>query len=99
MEGIWECPLPVHDDWRLPWLLQGLAVFFGIIVISWALCFFFWYMQELTWGEAIRGHRRDAAPDWRWLHVGRETAIFFLVPALFLQFYCGNWPRKFQHSG
>ena len=52
-------------------------------------------MQELTWGEAIRGHRRDAAPDWRWLHVG-ETAIFFLVPALFLQFYCGNWPRKFS---
>lgn len=25
-----------------------------------------------------------------------ETAIFFLVPALFLQFYCGNWPRKFS---
>ena len=52
-------------------------------------------MQELVWGEAIRGHRRDAAPDWRWLHVG-ETAIFFLVPALFLQFYCGNWPNKFS---
>lgn len=66
---------------KTPWL-RRLAVFFGIIVISWALCFFFWYMQELTWGEAIRGHRRDAAPDWRWLHVG-ETAIFFLVPALF----------------
>lgn len=29
------------------------------------------------------------------MHVG-ETAIFFLVPALFLQFYCGNWPRKFS---
>ena len=52
-------------------------------------------MQELVWGEAIRGHRRDAAPDWRWLHVG-ETAIFCLVPALFLQFYCGNWPNKFS---
>lgn len=34
-------------------------------------------------------------PDWRWLHVG-ETAIFFLVPALFLQFYCGNWPNRFS---
>lgn len=56
---------------------------------------FFWYMQELVWGDAIRGHRRDAAPDWRWLHVG-ETAIFFLVPALFLQFYCGNWPNRFS---
>lgn len=92
MEGIWErYPFTMI---KTPWL-RRLAVFFGIIVISWALCFFFWYMQELTWGEAIRGHRRDAAPDWRWLHVG-ETAIFFLVPALFLQFYCGNWPRKFS---
>ena len=25
-----------------------------------------------------------------------ETAIFFLVPALFLQFYCGNWPNRFS---
>lgn len=92
MEGIWErYPFTMI---KTPWL-RRLAVFFGIIVISWALCFFFWYMQELTWGEAIRGHRRDAAPDWRWLHVG-ETAIFFLVPALFLQFYCGNWPLKFS---
>ena len=24
------------------------------------------------------------------------TAIFFLVPALFLQFYCGNWPNRFS---
>lgn len=29
------------------------------------------------------------------MHVG-ETAIFCLVPALFLQFYCGNWPHKFS---
>ena len=92
MEGIWE---------RYPFCLiktlwlRRCALFFGIIAISVSLCFFFWYMQELVWGDAIRGHRRDAAPDWRWLHVG-ETAIFFLVPALFLQFYCGNWPNKFS---
>ncbi len=92
MEGIWE---------RYPFVLikrpwpRRLAIFFGIILISLALCFFFWFMQELMWGEAIRGHRRDAAPDWRWLHVG-ETAIFFLVPALFIQFYCGNGPTKWS---
>ena len=92
MEGIWErFPFTMI---KTPWL-RRLALFFGIIAISWALCMFFWYMQELVWGDAIRGHRRDAAPDWRWLHVG-ETAIFFLVPALFLQFYCGNWPNRFS---
>lgn len=92
MEGIWErYPFAMI---KTPWL-RRTALFFGIIVISVSLCFFFWFMQELTWGEAIRGHRRDAAPDWRWLHVG-ETAIFCLVPALFLQFYCGNWPHKFS---
>jgi len=49
----------------------------------------------LMWGEAIRGTRRAAAPDWRWLHVG-EMAVFFLVPALFITFYCDNWPKKYS---
>ncbi len=35
------------------------------------------------------------APDWRWLHVG-EMAIFWLVPTLYLTFYCNNWPTKFS---
>ncbi|MBQ2761570.1 MAG: hypothetical protein IJE96_06600, partial [Mailhella sp.] len=76
VEGIWErYPFTmIKKDWP-----RRIALFVGIIVIAWALCLFFWYMQELVWGDAIRGHRRDAAPDWRWLHVG-ETAIFFLVP-------------------
>ena len=56
--------------------------------------FFLYFAQELTWGPAIRGTRLINAPDWRWLHVG-EMAVFFLVPALFLTFYCGNWPRRF----
>lgn len=92
VEGIWErYPFTmIKRDWP-----RRIALFIGIIVIAWALCLFFWYMQELVWGDAIRGHRRDAAPDWRWLHVG-ETAIFCLIPALFLQFYCGNWPHKFS---
>lgn len=56
---------------------------------------FLYFAQELTWGEAIRGTRRDFAPDWRWLHVG-EMAVFWLVPALFINFYCDNWPRRFS---
>ncbi len=92
MEGIWErYPFAlIKNTW-----LRRFSTFFGIIAISIAICAFLWFVQELMWGEAIRGHRRDAAPDWRWLHVG-EQAIFFLVPALFLQFYCGNWPNKFS---
>lgn len=79
---------------RHPWL-RRFALFFGILAISLAMHFFLYFAQELTWGEAIRGTRRAFAPDWRWLHVG-EMAIFFLVPALFLHFYCGNWPKKFS---
>jgi len=92
VETIWE---------RYPFRLiknnaaRRLTTFFGIIAIAMAMHFFFYFAQELTWGEAIRGTRRTFAPDWRWLHVG-ETAVFFLVPALFLNFYCGNWPRKFS---
>jgi len=75
--------------------LRRFTAFFGIIAIAFALHFFLYFVQELTYGAAIRGTRNDASPDWRWLHVG-ETAIFLLVPALFLKFYCGNWPNKFS---
>ena len=41
MEGIWErFPFTMI---KTPWL-RRLALFFGIIAISWALCMFFWYM-------------------------------------------------------
>lgn len=92
LETIWE---------RFPFnmiknpVLRRVSAFFGIIAIALALHFFFYFVQELTYGEAIRGTKRDAAPDWRWLHVG-EMAIFLLVPALFLKFYCENWPTKFS---
>ena len=75
--------------------LRRFAAFFGIIAIALCIHFFFYFVQELTWGPAIRGTRRDFAPDWRWLHVG-EMAIFLLVPALFIRFYCNNWPTKFS---
>ncbi len=92
VETIWE-RFPFNQIKR-NWL-RRLCAFFGIIAIALAMHFFLYFAQELIWGEAIRGTRRDFAPDWRWLHVG-ETAVFFLVPALFLTFYCGNWPRKYS---
>ena len=92
VETIWErFPFSlIKNDWG-----RRITAFFGIIVIAFAMHFFFYFVQELTWGPAIRGTRRDFAPDWRWLHVG-EIAVFFLVPALFLKFYCNNWPNKFS---
>ena len=92
VETIWErypfCL--IKRDWT-----RRLVTFFGIIAVALAMHFFLYFAQELTWGQAIRGTRRAFAPDWRWLHVG-EMAIFWLVPALFLTFYCGNWPRKYS---
>lgn len=92
VETIWErYPFSmIRNDWG-----RRIATFLGIVAIALAMFVFFYFAQELAWGEAIRGTRRDAAPDWRWLHVG-ETAIFFLLPALFLFFYCDNWPKKFS---
>jgi AAT family amino acid transporter len=80
----------IKTAWR-----RRLVAFFGIIAMAFAMHFFLYFAQELTWGPAIRGTRRDFAPDWRWLHVG-EMAVFFLVPAMFITFYCGNWPRRFS---
>ncbi len=91
-ETIWE---------RYPFSLirhntrRRLAAFSGIFLISLALAAFLYFGQEIVWGAAIRGTKRDAAPDWRWLHVG-EMAIFFLLPALWLKLYHGNWPRRFS---
>lgn len=92
VETIWErYPFSlIKTDWA-----RRLVAFFGIIAIAFAMHFFLYFIQELTYGEAIRGTRRAFAPDWRWLHVG-EIAVFFLVPALFINFYCDNWPKKFS---
>lgn len=95
LETIWE-RYPFSLIKNAP--LRRFSAFFGIIAIAFAMHFFFYFAQELTFGEAIRGTRREAAPDWRWLHVG-EMAIFLLVPALFLKFYAGNWPNKFSLPG
>ena len=92
VETIWQrYPFNlIRNDWA-----RRSAMFFGIIAIALAINFFLYFAQELTWGEAIRGTRREFSPDWRWLHVG-EMAIFWLVPALVLTFYFNNWPRKFS---
>lgn len=76
-------------------ILRRFSAFFGIIAISLALAAFLYFAQELVWGEAIRGTRREFSPDWRWLHVG-ELAIFWLLPVLWLKFYHGNWPNRFS---
>ncbi|HDQ04336.1 MAG TPA: hypothetical protein ENN23_07215 [Deltaproteobacteria bacterium] len=92
VETIWErYPFKlIKTDW-----LRRLTAFFGIIALAFAMFFFLYFAQELTWGEAIRGTRLINAPDWRWLHVG-EMAVFFLLPAMFITFYCGNWPKRFS---
>ncbi|MGD9368535.1 MAG: hypothetical protein PVH87_22740 [Desulfobacteraceae bacterium] len=92
VETIWE-RYPFNLI-KTAWVRRVVA-FFGIIAIAFAIHFFLYFVQELTYGPAIRGTRRAFAPDWRWLHVG-EMAVFFLVPALFINFYCGNWPKKFS---
>lgn len=91
-ETIWErYPFNlIKTNW-----LRRLTSFFGIIAVALCMCFFIYYAEDLVWGETVRGTRRLMAPDWRWLHVG-ETAIFWLVGVLYLNFYCGNWPTKFS---
>jgi len=72
VETIWErFPFSlIKTNW-----LRRVTAFFGIIAIAWAMHFFLYFAQELTWGPAIRGTRLINAPDWRWLHVG-EMAVF-----------------------
>ena len=91
-ESIWErYPFNlIKTNW-----LRRTSAFFGIVAVALCMCFFIYYAQDLMWGETVRGTKRDAAPDWRWLHVG-ETAIFWLVGVLGLNFYGGNWPTKFS---
>jgi AAT family amino acid transporter len=91
VETIWErWPFKAIER---PWL-RRLTTFFGIVAIAWAFHLFLYFAQELFLGEPIRGTRNENAPDWRWLHVG-EMMIFFLLPALYLEFYCGKGPTRF----
>lgn len=91
-ETIWErypfCL--IKTNW-----IRRVSSFFGIIAVALCLSFFFYFLQELVWGEAIRGTRRLMSPDWRWLHVG-EIAIFWLVPILFIHFYLNNGINRFS---
>lgn len=92
MEGIWErFPFTMI---KTPWL-RRLALFFGIIGHPRGRCACSSGTCRSSCGATPSADTARRGPDWRWLHVG-ETAIFFLVPALFLQFYCGNWPNRFS---
>lgn len=91
-ETIWErYPFSlIKTNW-----IRRVSSFFGIILIAIALSFFLYFVQELIWGEAIRGTRRLMSPDWRWLHVG-EMAIFWLIPALYIHFYMQDCVTKYS---
>ncbi|WP_201159459.1 hypothetical protein [Rhodoplanes elegans] len=92
VETVWErWPFKlIRHAWT-----RRVVTFFGIVAIAWAFHLFFYFALELYMGPVIRGTRNENAPDWRWLHVG-EIMIFFLLPALYLHFYCGNRPTRFS---
>lgn len=92
VETIWErWPFKLIER---AWL-RRFTTFFGILALAWAFHLFLYFAQELFLGAPIRGTRNDNAPDWRWLHVG-EMMIFFLLPALYLEFYCAKGPTRFS---
>ena len=51
----------------------------------------------MSWGPAVDGAKRIYAPDWRYLHSG-ELAIMMLIPAMILNFYFDNGPKKYTAS-
>ncbi len=75
--------------------LRGIVAFFGIMLFGILLFLTFNFLQDVSWGVAIEGAKRDMAPDWRYLHSG-ELGCMTLLPALALAFYFDNWPRKFS---
>lgn len=74
--------------------LRGIVGFFGVLLFAWLMFFVFNFLQEVAWGAAIEGAKRLYAPDWRYLHSG-ELACLILLPAMVLNFYFDNWPRKY----
>lgn len=74
---------------------RGIAAFFGIMAFGILMFITFNLLQDISWGPAVEGAKRDFAPDWRYLHSG-ELGCMTLLPALTLGFYFDNWPRKFS---
>lgn len=77
--------------------LRGIAGFFGVLFFALVMFSVFNFLQEVAWGPAIEGGKRLVAPDWRYLHSG-ELACLILLPAMVLNFYFDNWPKKFSPS-
>ncbi len=78
-------------------LYRGLLGFLGIIVFAILMFVTFNFLQDCFWGAAVEGGKRLMAPDWRYLHSG-ELAIIILIPAMILNFYFDNGPKKYSPS-
>ena len=76
-------------------ITRGFVGFLGVFVFAVLLFVTFNFIQELAWGPAIDGAKRILAPDWRYLHSG-ELAIMMLIPAMILNFYFDNGPKKYS---
>jgi AAT family amino acid transporter len=77
--------------------LRGIAGFFGVLFFALVMFNTFNFLQDVAWGRAVEGAKRLYAPDWRYLHSG-ELACMLLIPAMVLNFYFDNWPRKYSPS-
>ena len=75
-------------------LVRGIVGFFGVLIFAIVMFLTFNFLQDVSWGVATEGAKRLEAPDWRYLHSG-ELAVMLLIPAMVLNFYFDNWPRKF----
>ncbi|MDO4179103.1 MAG: hypothetical protein Q4D21_07925 [Phascolarctobacterium sp.] len=75
-------------------ITRGFVGFFGVLAFAMLLFFTFNFVQEVSWGYAVDGAKRILAPDWRYLHSG-ELAIMMLIPAMILNFYFDNGPKKY----
>ena len=76
-------------------IVRGIVGFFGVLAFALLIFFALNFVQDLSWGPAVDGAKRIYAPDWRYLHSG-ELAIMMLIPAMILNFYFDNGPKKYS---
>jgi len=74
---------------------RALAGIFGTLLFGIILFGGFHLLQEVAWGEPVRGGKLIGAVDWRYLHSG-ETSLFMLLISLIWGFYFKNWPRQYS---
>ena len=75
-------------------VLRAVAGIAGTFLMGISIFFSFVMLQEIAWGEAVRGAKLMMAPDWRYLHAG-ESAMFILAAAMLWNTYFHNWPSQF----